>query len=57
MDLSVFVVMLVSAAAQAGWNVILKVRLDPFSALVLVGICGGVAALLVVSGLALIKLF
>ncbi|WGD30465.1 DMT family transporter [Ancylobacter sp. WKF20] len=45
MDLTVFLVMLVSAATQAGWNVILKIRLDPFSALVLVGICGGVAAL------------
>ncbi len=45
MDLTVFLVVLLSALMQAGWNVILKIRLDPFSALVLVGICGGIAAL------------
>jgi drug/metabolite transporter (DMT)-like permease len=45
MDLAVFLVVLLSAVMQAGWNVILKLRLDPFSALVLVGICGGLAAL------------
>ncbi|MBS9478890.1 DMT family transporter [Ancylobacter radicis] len=45
MELSIFLVVLLSAVMQAGWNVILKIRLDPFSALVLVGICGGIVAL------------
>ncbi|MDQ0509816.1 DMT family transporter [Ancylobacter amanitiformis] len=45
MDLAVFLVVLLSAAMQAAWNIILKIRLDPFSALVLVGLGAGAAAL------------
>lgn len=45
MDLTVLLVVLLSALLQAGWNVLLKLRLDPLSALTLVVLGGGVVAL------------
>ncbi|WP_371345344.1 EamA family transporter [Ancylobacter sp. IITR112] len=45
MDLFVLLVVLLSALLQAGWNVLLKMRLDPLSALTLVVLGGGGAAL------------
>lgn len=45
MDLAVLLVVLLSALLQAGWNVLLKLRLDPLSALTLVVLGGGVVAL------------
>ena len=44
MDLAVFLVVLASAVMQAGWNVALKLRLDPLQALVLVVIGAGISA-------------
>ncbi|WP_018389950.1 DMT family transporter [Ancylobacter sp. FA202] len=45
MDLAVLLVVLLSALLQAGWNVLLKLRLDPLSALMLVVLGGGAVAL------------
>ncbi|MCJ8144254.1 DMT family transporter [Ancylobacter sp. A5.8] len=44
MDLTVFLVVLASAVMQAGWNVALKLRVDPLQALVLVVVGAGIAA-------------
>lgn len=45
MDIGVLFVVLLSALLQTGWNVLLKLRLDPLSALVLVVLGAGVVAL------------
>lgn len=45
MDLEVLLVVLLSALLQTGWNVLLKLRLDPLSALMLVVLGGGMVAL------------
>lgn len=45
MDLAVLLVVLLSALLQTGWNVLLKLRLDPLSALMLVVLGGGAVAL------------
>jgi drug/metabolite transporter (DMT)-like permease len=52
MDPFVFGAVLAAAAMHAGWNAVLKVRLEPFLAMTLITGCGGVAAipLLVVFG-------
>ncbi|WP_428029330.1 DMT family transporter [Ancylobacter sp.] len=45
MDIPVLLVVLLSAVLQAGWNVLLKLRLDPLSSLMLVVLGGGMVAL------------
>ncbi|MDQ0303699.1 EamA family transporter [Ancylobacter polymorphus] len=45
MDLSVFLAVIAAAAMHAGWNAVLKIRLDPFLAVVLVNAACGVLAL------------
>lgn len=45
MDLTVFLAVIAAAAMHAGWNAILKIRLDPFVAVVLVNAACGVIAL------------
>lgn len=45
MDLGVFLAVIAAAAMHAGWNAILKIRLDPFIAMVLVNAVCGVIAL------------
>lgn len=45
MDLSVFLAVIAAAALHAGWNAILKIRLDPFLAVVLVNAGCGLIAL------------
>lgn len=45
MDSAVFLVVIASAFMQAGWNVMLKARRDPFSALVVVNAGAGLTAL------------
>ncbi|TCK31366.1 EamA-like transporter family protein [Ancylobacter aquaticus] len=45
MDIVVLLVVLLSALLQAGWNVLLKLRLDPLAALTLVVLGGGAVAL------------
>ncbi|MBB3769875.1 drug/metabolite transporter (DMT)-like permease [Angulomicrobium tetraedrale] len=45
MDLSVFLAVIAAAAMHAGWNAILKIRLDPFIAVVLVNAACGLIAL------------
>lgn len=53
MPLSVFVVVLLAAALHAGWNALVKVKLDPFLAMTLIttGCAVFAAPLLVVTGL------
>jgi drug/metabolite transporter (DMT)-like permease len=55
MPLSVFLVVLLAAALHAGWNALVKVRLDPFLAMTLIAAaCAIIAApLLIVTGLPL----
>ncbi len=52
MDWFVFGAVLAGAAMHAGWNAVLKVRLEPFLAMTLITACGGVIAipLLVATG-------
>jgi drug/metabolite transporter (DMT)-like permease len=52
MDWFVFSAVLAGAAMHAGWNAVLKVRLEPFLAMTLITACGGVIAipLLAVTG-------
>ncbi|MCJ8144255.1 EamA family transporter [Ancylobacter sp. A5.8] len=45
MEPSVFLAVLAAAAMHAGWNAILKIRLDPFLAVVLVNAACGIIAL------------
>ena len=45
MDPSVFMAVIAAAAMHAGWNAILKIRLDPFLAVVLVNAACGIIAL------------
>lgn len=45
MDFGVLLIVLFSAALQAGWNILLKLRLDPLSALLLVAVGAGAIAL------------
>ncbi len=45
MDFTVFLAVIAAAAMHAGWNAILKIRLDPFVAVVLVNAACGVIAL------------
>src|SRR5215208_2846554 len=45
MSSTVFAAVIAAAAMHAGWNALLKVRLDPFLALMLVTSCSGIAAL------------
>ena len=45
MTATVFAAVIAAAAMHAGWNALLKVRLDPFLALMLVTSCSGIAAL------------
>ncbi|MCK0196238.1 EamA family transporter [Ancylobacter sp. 6x-1] len=45
MDVSVFMAVMAAAAMHAGWNAILKIRLDPFLAVVLVNAACGIIAL------------
>ena len=45
MDWFVFGAVLAAAAMHAGWNAVLKVRLEPFSAMALIAACSGVTAL------------
>jgi len=45
MSATVFAAVIAAAAMHAGWNALLKVRLDPFLALALVTGCSGIAAL------------
>src|SRR5215212_5325413 len=45
MTATVFAAVIAAAAMHAGWNALLKVRLDPFLALMLVTTCSGLAAL------------
>jgi drug/metabolite transporter (DMT)-like permease len=45
MDWYVFGAVLAAAAMHAGWNAVLKVRLEPFSAMALIAACSGVTAL------------
>lgn len=45
MELSVFLAVVAAAAMHAGWNAVLKIRLDPFLAVVLVNAACGVLAL------------
>ncbi|QIB35153.1 EamA family transporter [Ancylobacter pratisalsi] len=45
MDPSVFMAVIAAAAMHAGWNAILKIRLDPFVAVVLVNCACGIIAL------------
>src|SRR5579872_1469861 len=53
MPLSVFFIVLLAAALHAGWNALVKVRLDPFLAMTLItSVCAVIAApLLVITGL------
>lgn len=53
MPLSVFLIVLVAAALHAGWNALVKVRLDPFLAMTLIATTCAVIAtpLLLVTGL------
>jgi hypothetical protein len=53
MTLSVFFIVLLAAALHAGWNALVKVRLDPFLAMTLItSVCAVIAApLLVITGL------
>lgn len=53
MSLSVFFVVLAAAALHAGWNALIKVRLDPFLAMTLICVACGMIALpaLCVTGL------
>ncbi len=41
-SLSVFLIVIAAAALHAGWNALLKIRLDPFLAMVLINGAGGV---------------
>lgn len=52
MDSFTFAAVLAAAAMHAGWNAVLKVRLEPFLAMTLIAGCGGVVAipLLIVFG-------
>jgi drug/metabolite transporter (DMT)-like permease len=45
LSLSVFFIVLAAAAMHAGWNALLKIRLEPFLAMVLIHVCGLVIAL------------
>ena len=45
MELTVFLAVIAAAAMHAGWNAVLKIRLDPFLAVVLVNIGCGIIAL------------
>lgn len=45
MEPSVFLAVLAAAAMHAGWNAVLKIRLDPFLAVVLVNAACGIIAL------------
>ena len=45
MEPSVFLAVIAAAAMHAGWNAVLKIRLDPFLAVVLVNAACGVIAL------------
>ena len=45
MTVTVFAAVIAAAAMHAGWNALLKVRLDPFLAIVLVAVCSGIEAL------------
>ena len=53
LDLSVFIAVLTAAALHAGWNALIKIRLDPFLAMTLICFACGVIALpaLIVTGL------
>jgi hypothetical protein len=44
MDSFVFGAVLAAAAMHAGWNAVLKVRLEPFLAMTLITGCAGIAA-------------
>ncbi len=45
MDSYVFAVVLLAAACHASWNALIKIRLDPFLAIVLIAAAAGVASL------------
>ncbi|NWG23751.1 MAG: EamA family transporter [Pseudorhodoplanes sp.] len=45
MDSAVFAAVLLGAACHAGWNVLIKLRIDPLAATMLVALAGGLVAL------------
>ncbi len=45
MSLTVFFIVLGAAAMHAGWNAMLKLKLEPFVAMVLIHSCGTILAL------------
>lgn len=45
MDATVFAAVLVAAVCHAGWNAVIKIGLEPFSAAALIAIAGGLVAL------------
>ena len=45
MELTIFLAVIAAAAMHAGWNAVLKIRLDPFLAVVLVNAACGIIAL------------
>src|SRR4029077_8083212 len=45
MDSFVFAVVLLAAACHASWNALIKIRLDPFLAIVLIAAMAGVVSL------------
>ncbi|MCC7346655.1 MAG: EamA family transporter, partial [Variibacter sp.] len=44
MDATVFALVLFAAACHAGWNAVIKLRLDPFAATMLIAVASGVVA-------------